>query len=510
VSDRYANTPDFIDLMITLYMHVWKFRRWTTSRFLQTGACGRQMLFSLLLGLEPIVTYALANGESSYYIGGVNRYMSAKVKAFTVQTALCSRISDEPLLMMMKDDRLPLQLPKVDAAMVKSLEQIQAISDDARAFFGHVVAMDACELRDSCCKGALAAAGYVGMHLRHARRKVWALLQGDRNANLFAFAAGPQPDNESSTLFRIWTLMQQGEVDICLQGLELLALASWTTLNEEEAHAVASGLMRGHRQYGSPMLQSRSQVIQFQPLLSVDPLEARLARLSGQILRVDTRNPNYFTGRQLFVRELNFEVQEQRLSGRTLGSHIHETILARHGSRWAGMTENQRRSYDERAVDARVETVTANAAKRVVLTSEVQKLEKQIADAAVQSKPVRLSACKLNAVDKISIQAFWEQERFSALNVMPQINSNGMTLKVPNDLVRQVLEKVNIDTDPKSCTPAWVKLMCFNRVFFSGCVIQVHEPGDNDEERIYKFAFAMQSPYVVCLASLVRNDSIML
>jgi hypothetical protein len=113
----------------------------------------------------------------------------------------------------------------------------------------------------------------------------------------------------------------------------------------------------------------------------------------------------------------------------------------------------------------------------------------------------------LTAVDKIEIQALWEQERFSAKNVMGHIDSSGTTLKVPPDLVRQVLDKVDIEEDPKPRVPNWVKLMCWNRVFFSGCVIQVHEPDGGAEGCIYKFVFGMQNPHLVCFAPLLRNEA---
>ena len=89
---------------------------------------------------------------------------------------------------------------------------------------------------------------------------------------------------------------------------------------------------------------------------------------------------------------------------------------------------------------------------------------------------------------------------------MEHINSSGTALKAPPDLVRRVLEDIDIETDPKPPRPGWVPLMCLNRVFFSGCIIKVQEPGCA-EERIYKFVFGMQSLHLVCLAPLVVSDA---
>ena len=174
-----------------------------------------------------------------------------------------------------------------------------------------------------------------------------------------------------------------------LRRLELLSKASWTTLNEEVAHNVASGLMRAHRAYGSATLQSRSQLIQFQPLVSQAPLEKRLAEKQQQLARVDAKQPAKFTGRQLYVRELNCEAQEQRLRGKQVPDDIHIEILARHGARWAALSGNRKREYEEKAVDERGASIASNAGKRLRLSTDIQRIEKVLADKVASSKPVR-------------------------------------------------------------------------------------------------------------------------
>ena len=263
--------------------------------------------------------------------------------------------------MMMRDDRLPRQHSEIDAAISQEIENIYNISDAAWAFLAASVEIGTFELRDACCKGTLTAAGYVGMHLRHARRGVWSLLPGDRKANVLAFRAGPKPANESQTLFKVWTLMQLQEVDLVLEGLEFLS----------KAHNVASGLMRAHRAYGSATLQSRSQLIQFQPLVSQAPLEKRLAEKQQQLARVDAKQPAKFTGRQLYERELTCEAQEQRLRGKQVPDDIHIEIMARHGARWAALSGNRKREYEEKAVDERGASIASNAGRRLRLSKDI-------------------------------------------------------------------------------------------------------------------------------------------
>ncbi len=107
------------------------------------------MLFSLLPGLLELVDYALSQGESSYYLGGVKRNRCPRVKLFISDASRCSPVCDKPLHMMMKDDRLPRQLPGIDAAITDELATVQHTTAATWAFLFAFVEIDTFELRDA-------------------------------------------------------------------------------------------------------------------------------------------------------------------------------------------------------------------------------------------------------------------------------------------------------------------------------------------------------------------------
>ena len=102
--------------------------------------------------------------------------------------------------------------------------------------------------------GSLAAAGYIHMHLRTARRGIWKLLQGDWNENRRVLAAGPPPD-KSDSLYKPYEILRTGLGDhYVIDGFKLLWKVSWTTLPEEHGHVKSTNMAASHKGYGAETL----------------------------------------------------------------------------------------------------------------------------------------------------------------------------------------------------------------------------------------------------------------
>ena len=258
IASRHRENPDLFDTLIVLYLHVWAFRAWTATRFCQFQKGGEQLSFSMLLGLEALVDYALKKGASSYYLGGVTRNINAKVKDLALEACIACKPCSKALSMIMEDDRLPLQLPALDKVLSDELQAIHDITANAWDALAKIVDCEPGTLRDRCCQGSLTSVAYINYRLRIARKDVWKLIQGDRRANVLEFAVGPQPKQRDSVLFKIHELVRLGEIETVLDGLELLSKASWTTLPEEQQNRIHSGLMKVHKTMEAPLLQSRA------------------------------------------------------------------------------------------------------------------------------------------------------------------------------------------------------------------------------------------------------------
>ena len=273
-----------------------------------------------------------------------------------VISGIVSRVSDEAIQIIMKDDRLPLQLDAIDESIRTEVCLIGRISDGAWEVLGVSFELDWQDLREDTFIGSMACAGYMHMHLRHARRGIWALLRGDRVENLRRLAAGPPPKGTGS-LFKAYEMMRLDQAEgECLAALALAEQSSWSTLNEESGHRVSSGLIQAHREYGTSALQARVNLTALNALLMDDKEEKLLERLRQRAERLGTRQPQQFTGRQLFLRELHVEKEAMALKGRILSPAINDDIMSRHGKRWAVMDSERRIDFERRARTASQES----------------------------------------------------------------------------------------------------------------------------------------------------------
>ena len=94
-------------LLITLF----RFVKFTHSRWLTVGLTCRYLLRSLLVGLEAIVEAVIQDPriKSKGYIRGARRLRGNR-RDFVVQAALASSVTDAPLRMLLADDRLAKQV----------------------------------------------------------------------------------------------------------------------------------------------------------------------------------------------------------------------------------------------------------------------------------------------------------------------------------------------------------------------------------------------------------------
>ena len=154
------------------------------GRLIAMGKSSRCLLLSIALGLPSLLAHMKAAGESQYYIGGFEKHCTSQVKMLTSLVATCSGVSDSVLQLIMKDDRLPLLLPEIDEAIQRALQKVCDISPSVWAFLGKVTEVAPSKLRSDAMTAAVTSAGYMLERIRAARCGAWALLQGDRLANI--------------------------------------------------------------------------------------------------------------------------------------------------------------------------------------------------------------------------------------------------------------------------------------------------------------------------------------
>ena len=141
------------------------------------------------------------------------------------------------------------------------------------------------------------------------------MLIGDRRQHLLDLQAKAAPTDDEQ-LLKVYETHRLFGIDRALDGLRALSLASCSTNVEEQGHAATSCLTKGHSECGSDIIQSWSLVRQCRALVSTDRDERIRQNLERRIHALSRKTFSHFTGRQLFLRHLNNEIDAPCIAGR--------------------------------------------------------------------------------------------------------------------------------------------------------------------------------------------------
>ena len=106
VAETCSDMPDFIGTLTATLLSVWRFVRWSESRFLTVGSSSRNIVASLLVGIDDLVGFIKQNQcNSMFYLNGFSRLTDSR-RSFLVQCAVVSRVSDSCLVELLEDPAL--------------------------------------------------------------------------------------------------------------------------------------------------------------------------------------------------------------------------------------------------------------------------------------------------------------------------------------------------------------------------------------------------------------------
>lgn len=162
VSTRYKADEGILDMIVTLLLSVWAFKRWTESRWLSMGPSCRIMLSALALGLDTFVRWCLRQpGQSRYFLGGFEDYFSPQLAVLIAVIGTSSFVADAALNCLLEDDRLATRITVLESDMLDELRFISGIDDKIWAFFGRLADTPGRLLKHQALGSGFIAAGHI-------------------------------------------------------------------------------------------------------------------------------------------------------------------------------------------------------------------------------------------------------------------------------------------------------------------------------------------------------------
>lgn len=176
---------------------------------------------SLLFGIMDLVEFIIKVGgrpivSGGWVGGGVN--LTGELRELLLVASFAPRPLGAAPEIIMNDDRLPRVLPEIGEELLVELQYVAGLPD----VWGDLACMTPLSgpaLHSRCIAAAMTSAGYITHKFQEARTGVWALLQGDRLANVQALAGKCKPEGED--LGKIWDIMRLGlPASLVVEGLE--------------------------------------------------------------------------------------------------------------------------------------------------------------------------------------------------------------------------------------------------------------------------------------------------
>jgi len=500
-------TEDLVGKVSFALLSLWRFEKFSESRWVTVGASCRSLVAGLLTGLPSLIATIRQDPKASdFHLHGVER-LTAAAKQFIVRAAISSHVSDAGLRALMEDSRVAMRLPALKECVQEEMQWLADVGGSVWTALAGASGEAASVVRsDTVASGHVSLAFLHSRYLLAAQQLPWSLASGDPAANLEKLKNMPQPTEPTAA--KIWTLLQLGyNRQQLLTGLQLLLDCPWGTVAVEQQHASAAIIKRFHQEYGLETLLPRSLVHGMRKLLpKPSAAEKTIAALRAKIRRLKAKRPSGFGARQLYVKDLMGLAAEWDKTGeRRVPAGVRKTIVKQHSASFERMPAEMRRQYVARASAASsssqqsVEDELEHTRARLQLAADRASAEEAI------SPPLSLSASQ------------WDADDLAALTTLLQAAAAGSQARVaelwrkavvapplPSAADRQALQAQPLSEEPPpGPKPAWLSTMCWQREYFANVALLF---STESGKKAYKFLFATKSPQEVWCAPLAGDE----
>ena len=492
------------EIMPWLYsacMTVFRFKKFSSSRWITIGSCLRTLVAALALGLMRLVQVTLEDPKvSSYYLGGFKK-LSAAMRRFCAVAAISSRPTEALSLAMLEDDRAVRNIVSYEACLKGELEWMEQLGEPVWLLLEHACASgSSCTaIRSDCLDCAHTSLAYSYKNfLDKVRSMPWCIAIGDVDANLEAFAASTEPVDDPVAK-KIKTLLGMNfSRPQLVEAVSMFRDCRWSTAFAEQLHAQAAVLHKLHREYGSATLCSRTMVSLLKLLVGTDPAVLEQQKAKKKLTLLGKKQPEKASGRSHFVGAFATEAKQAMAPDRSLTPEETQAIWAAGGKRWDGLAPPQKRAFDSSAG-------AEKDAKRAKLEEDKRKVRSDLALAQMRAAQERshdgvvsrLSSCRLSDTQRHRLQ-----QLFDTLADVRALRVKAMLpLDTPPQHVVDAMASVKVPPSTASQTvpEEWVKRICKHRDSFSQTILMV---ASNSQKRFYHFAYASQSPMDLNLCPL--------
>ena len=497
-------SDDFLDELSTALLSLWRFEKFTTSRWCTIGKSCRSVLAGLLSGFPSLIASMRSSAVvSEYYLTGSDR-LSLEARRMVAVLALSSYVPESFLLSVLHDARVPSRLQELRETLCSEISFLECVSQSVWKMLGSVCEWSALELRDRVMQAAFVARGFIEFRcLRAAAEWPWKLCTDDPDVVLDGLCEGDIPAEIVARKVCLLTRAghNRGELK---KGLRLLGEASWSTAFTEKQHAAAAIIKRHHAEMGRDALAARAYLYTFRQLLPGTTEHAKAVGKWKHLLEtVLARRPQSIKGRQMYFKELMTLASAKRRE--TTNSNVEldnlqGKVMKLHSDAWNRVSASGKRAFEEKATFAR-------SAALMQKHADIQECVGQLSELAAdpfqtETKSMQLSSCPLSTLAIARLRDLFASGDLSPAEVSRRRKKASLCPKPLPACEMQKLQQICPQPVQKA-VPKWVKQVARRRTEFVGALFVV----ESGEQRLYfKFLWGMLSPLQACFLELSHMD----
>ena len=499
------SSDGLIERVSTLMLALFRFQKFSDSRWCTLGAACRSLTAALCVGLRGLVAAVRADPLSSdYHIHGFER-LSMQSTRYVVIAGVSMHVADSFLVDLLEDDRVARRADALRSVLVEETKWLASLDDAVWQRLAGVIsnAYDGLRLRSECVDAALVCGAFITRSVLYQLEKCpWSLVMGDIDENLDALQEQARAPRELIAK-KIQTLLRMDfSRDVIKEGLMLLRDVHWSTASCEQGHGSASAISRQHPNYGLAMLSQRALIHMARSLLLGHVGASGDAQIGKAARALARSKPGRISGRHVYFKEVLAVLSAPPTARLGRGNTMAVAAMRDHARRYSELPREERAVYERSAAQMR-------RVREHELRSEAERedaayaLAKLRAGEEAQQRGVLLrdSTCRWTALDMLAMAVMFDSHDFSRARVEKRRAEALRAPVPPPENVRRALEQCDAGAaaDGAARAPPWATTICRQRDAFASCAFLFTTHGDI---KAYLFLFAKQSPMSATFAPL--------
>ena len=303
VSHQLQGDPAAMDKISAVCLYMFRWRKFTESRWCSIGTCCRAVLCSLFVGLEQLVSLTRSDPKATdYHLHGFER-LSKQIRTYIVVASIVNFVPESLLLEVSDDDRLARRCEELEGVLAEDLAWVESINEFTwirlAAFAGSLTS--AGQLRSMSIYFSHVAAGFINKRVFSVIRNYpWSLCIGDISTNLDILAVDTSEISDTCT-FKIRALLKMGFNRVKLeQAIDVMREAPFSSIPVEQGHGSCAVMHRFHPLYTGHQLATRSMLHQARHLFTRPESELKLDKRAQRIHRLREKQPGKTSARHAF------------------------------------------------------------------------------------------------------------------------------------------------------------------------------------------------------------------